>query len=630
MCTGTETCNLQNNQCVPGTPINCSDGNVCTTDGCDPAVGCQHVNNTSACNDGSACTANDSCANGDCEGDPITCDDGDGCTVDTCDPGTGCVFTPIAGCQCDEGSDCSDDNVCTGTETCVGMRCVSGIPLDCNDGTICTTDACDAVAGCQHVNNTSACDDNNACTADDICSGGSCSGTPTGCDDGNGCTSDTCDPGTGCVFTPIAGCQCDEDSDCSDDNVCTGTEICNLQNNQCVPGTPINCSDGTVCTTDSCDPAAGCQYVNNTAPCNDGSACTAGDSCSGGDCEGTPVSCDDGDGCTSDTCNPETGCVYTPIPGCECDEESECDDGLFCNGSESCMGGLCQPGANPCDDGFFCNGEDGCDEGTDTCSGHSGNPCTSPLTCDEASDACVTCMNDEDCDDGNPCSVDVCNEGSCAYSCCVDQCEDYCCDDPLCADSAFCGADVLIEAHYAVAEPAFPAFASAGDGGSFQSNYPFPGGVGVKLQLCLDNPTQLVGGLQLDVCEYDPDENPLDCMKCINCELSERTTMFDCAVLELPGGCCRVLLFCKNPGCAINPGFCTIVTVVYEMYELSEECNATECITAMPENMIVSNYDGYEIPAAGLAGEICPFVCGDVCPPGQSLGNGVGLWRWCG
>ena len=39
VCTGTETCNLQNNQCVPGTPVSCSDGNVCTTDSCDPAGG---------------------------------------------------------------------------------------------------------------------------------------------------------------------------------------------------------------------------------------------------------------------------------------------------------------------------------------------------------------------------------------------------------------------------------------------------------------------------------------------------------------------------------------------------------------------------------------------------------------
>jgi hypothetical protein len=53
-----------------------------------------------------------------------------------------------------------------------------------------------------------------------------------------------------------------------------------------VGGGPLDCDDGNVCTDDSCDPGTGCQYVNNTAPCDDGLFCTTGEICSLGVCAG--------------------------------------------------------------------------------------------------------------------------------------------------------------------------------------------------------------------------------------------------------------------------------------------------------------------------------------------------------
>jgi len=148
----------------------------------------------------------------------------------------------------------------------------------------------------------------------------------------------------------------------------------------------------------------------------------------------------------------------------------------------------------------------------------------------------------------------------------------------------------------------------------------------VKKPMCLDN-QELVGGIQFDLCEYDLASDPIDCMECIDCELTERTTMFDCEVVELGNGCCRVLLFCKNPGCAINPGLCDIVTVVYQAFPISEECPGDECIIQMPENIVASDYDGYQLSAVGFPGTVCPIVCGDVCPagtpPGWDCGDGV-------
>jgi hypothetical protein len=148
------------------------------------------------------------------------------------------------------------------------------------------------------------------------------------------------------------------------------------------------------------------------------------------------------------------------------------------------------------------------------------------------------------------------------------------------------------------------------------------GGIPVKRPICLDNPHDLVGGLQFDLCEYNVVDEPVDCMECIGCELTERSDMFDCAILELPNGCCRVLLICKNPGCAINPGICDIVTVVYTTLPLSTECPGTNCTTHLIENIIISDYDGNPLTAEGLPGDVCPFVCGDVCPPDDPLLDG--------
>jgi len=84
-------------QCVPqGTVTNCNDGNFCTDDGCDPATGCTHTNNTAPCANGNACVTDDVCSNGQCVGGvPVNCDDGDPCTLDSCSQSAGCIHTPI-------------------------------------------------------------------------------------------------------------------------------------------------------------------------------------------------------------------------------------------------------------------------------------------------------------------------------------------------------------------------------------------------------------------------------------------------------------------------------------------------------------------------------------------------------
>ena len=49
-----------------------------------------------------------------------------------------------------------------------------------------------------------------------------------------------------------------------------------------------------------------------------------------------------------------------------CISDAKCDDGLFCNGAETCNAGTCQAGSDPCFDGDECT-IDSCNEVGDVC-----------------------------------------------------------------------------------------------------------------------------------------------------------------------------------------------------------------------------------------------------------------------
>lgn len=51
---------------------------------------------------------------------------------------------------------------------------------------------------------------------------------------------------------------------------------------------------------------------------------------------------------------------------CPCSAAGSCNDGLFCNGVETCAAGNCAPGPAACNDGNPCT-SDSCTENTDTC-----------------------------------------------------------------------------------------------------------------------------------------------------------------------------------------------------------------------------------------------------------------------
>src|SRR6185436_3640510 len=66
----------------------------------------------------------------------------------------------------------------------------------------------DQVGACPSPCSPSACDDGNLCTSDACGANGACEHTPVSCDDGNTCTTDSCNPETGCEYSPADNTPC--------------------------------------------------------------------------------------------------------------------------------------------------------------------------------------------------------------------------------------------------------------------------------------------------------------------------------------------------------------------------------------------------------------------------------------
>ena len=436
-CTLNDTC--VNGTCV-GIPVICDDGNLCTDDFCDAALGgvCVFEPNSVACDDFDNCTLNDTCVNGTCVGIPVICDDGNLCTDDFCDAALGgeCVFEP-------NSVACDDFDNCTLNDTCVNGTCV-GIPVICDDGNLCTDDFCDAALGgeCVFEPNSVACDDFDNCTLNDTCVNGTCVGIPVICDDGNLCTDDFCDAALGgeCVFEPNS-VACDDFDNCTLNDTCV--------NGTCV-GIPVICDDGNLCTDDFCDAALGgvCVFEPNSVACDDFDNCTLNDTCVNGTCVGIPVICDDGNLCTDDFCDAALGgvCVFEP-------NSVACDDFDNCTLNDTCVNGTCVGIPVICDDGNLCT--------DDFCDAALGGVCVfepNSVACDDfdnctLNDTCVngTCVGiPVICDDGNLCTDDFCDAalgGECVFEPNSVACDDFdiCTLNDTCVNGTCGGVPVICE-----------------------------------------------------------------------------------------------------------------------------------------------------------------------------------------
>lgn len=324
LCNGTETC--QNGACTGlGTPKNCDDKNPCTLDDCDPKTGaCINTPQGGAsCDDGNLCNGIGICdAGGACVVNPSpSCDDGEICTTDSCDP------TPVTG-GCKHANNtvvCTDADPCTVGDKCGGGKCVGGAQAKCDDGNACTADSCKAGTGCQFAPLTDTpCNDGNDCSTGDHCEAGACKATGgTICAvPSNSCKTSKCDGSTGgqCVVVDDDTAKCRTDL-CHDFSQCSG--------GVCPVGTPVSCDDGNPCTTDGCEPATGCTHVaDDAATCPDADLCTE-TACKRGKCVAIDSQCEAFDDChIAGTCNPKSGfCDSPPAPsGTDCDSgNGKCD-----------------------------------------------------------------------------------------------------------------------------------------------------------------------------------------------------------------------------------------------------------------------------------------------------------------
>ena len=197
------------------------------------------------------------------------------------------------------------------------------------------------------------------------------------------------------------------------------------------------CDDAVDCTVDTCDRDSGlCEISPDDGACDDGEFCNGTESCDAalGCRAGSPPNCNDGVACTDDDCDEDLdACVSTP-------NDDSCDNEVFCDGVEWCdvqSGCRTGPPAN-CDDGVHCT-VDYCDSGMDECVNEADDArCDDGLYCNggETCDAVADCMAGVE-----PCPNQPCNESteSCAECATNDDCDDseYCNGAELC-DNGSC------------------------------------------------------------------------------------------------------------------------------------------------------------------------------------------------
>jgi hypothetical protein len=248
--------------------------------------------------------------------------------------------------------------------------------------------------------------------------------------DSNACTIDICNASGVCTHLGNTGAPCNDGLFCNGTDSCSGT-ACSIHNgNPCTGGAECNnvcneaadncqvangtacSSDSNVCTNDVCSSGA-CAHQANSLPCNDGLYCNGTDTCGGSSCSihtGDP--CSAGPECNN-TCNEGAdNCLVANGTACTADANSCTND--------VCASGSCTHPNNTaaCDDGVFCNGTDTCSGGT--CSSHAGNPCSAGGDCEdlcnETADNCLAPAETPCTDDGDVCTTDTCDgSGACLH-----------------------------------------------------------------------------------------------------------------------------------------------------------------------------------------------------------------------
>ncbi len=413
----------------------CADANPCSSEAC-VAGQCAYKAVADCCSADQQCAVADPCRKGYCidnvcrsANDPakpkccsalgnLDCDDGNPCTTNKCEQvgadgagvcSSGLAFDQPAGC-CLYGAinanlSCDDKLPCT-ADYCDAYQCkhlqVVGCcqdPIDCDDGQACTLDLCVPFEGgfvgmCSYTK-TSCCD-------------------AFDCNDGKGCTLDACTLAGACTHTALGPDCCDSNSECDDGQPCT---LAACVNHACVAAFIADgkgccqnngdCDDGKVCTTDTCAVSGGCKHTAIADCCTDDAEANA--------------NCDDGNPCTIAYCIGLSCHQFKAKTGC-CQSDADCNDTSACtvDKCQSMAGGkgTCSykdfPGSCP---------KTACMPDNKSSWTYDKNDCSQEMCALVDGNWTIVkqwmipncCVDNADCEDGDPATLDVCLAQECVF-----------------------------------------------------------------------------------------------------------------------------------------------------------------------------------------------------------------------
>jgi hypothetical protein len=448
------------------TTISCDDGNICTADICNAVGGCQHTPQSA---DAAGCPASNACVNytcvvasGTCNFTSPNCDDGDKCTIDTCDNALGCVHTATVPVSCADGNACTLDG-------CLNNACNhTDISSQCTSNDICLQPVCLNATGCSTTPHNATylanlCTDNNACSVDtcsnnqcvhdfasnstcasnsNVCETYKCNATSGSCDlistrtcnDSDKCTDDTCNatqnPSSGCVFTSKSAsavtalcnpgsCQsvtCSSNT-CVYTNITTGVCAADPCRTSPCGGVSTFCANAVCINVATASSGFSCASITNSSEqnaCNANitaggrycysfstNACSSSDLCNTYSCNATTLSCDP----TPVTCTPSTDICKKAIcgsSGCVLVAKSQTEIQQTCNDGSDCTIDTCVAGA--------------CVHTNITCT--TSDQCLKPICLDIGGCSTVQKSGAEIavlCNDSSLCTTDTCSNNQCIH-----------------------------------------------------------------------------------------------------------------------------------------------------------------------------------------------------------------------
>jgi len=427
----TAVCDQQYGACVAIQKPRCAE--VCKRS-CFPYDAC----------DSAQCVYNSLTQNYNCVHTKKVCNDNKFCTTDSCNPKLGCVFqfkndscaqSPV----CDNSADCQAwEKQNKLVEKCQRASCDKNLGVCIAKYSDKPCDTLECVRSCIPYNQCETA----KCVKDD--SGKSyCARTRIVCDDRKECTEDTCDVERGCISNYIPSKVCPPEAQCAVNTDCKAWGISQNLTNQCLQ--PVcNLTTGA-CSSVPIDGTCKikrdyCQYYCKPTDFCDNAVCVQSET---GDlvCTHSPKNCNDSLNCTIDTCDKTKGCVHyynvsdNCPPGGQCSQNSDCIKFSFLNSlPRKCQKAVCDLSIGACkavpkerkcisieECQSNCISQNGCDA----------------AKCSLNSEGDYICYRvQKSCDDNKTCTYDYCdiNTGKCVNNFVPSaNCTVYCNDTPDCA-----------------------------------------------------------------------------------------------------------------------------------------------------------------------------------------------------